>query len=62
MADELSDDACRRCGRDPAIGYARIEGTPGLTDGRYCHGNSRPSCYEQAQADLPEWLDRMLRG
>ena len=35
-------NACGRCGRDPAAGFAVIEET------RYCHEGESPTCYEHA--------------
>ena len=34
-----SNEACARCGKDPAEGWAVIGGK------RYCHGEESPSCY-----------------
>lgn len=42
LASAPSKDACARCGKDPAEGWATINGQ------RYCHGEERPSCYERA--------------
>lgn len=49
------DQACARCGRDPAAGYASI--TLGGVTRRYCHakpigGPSERTCYEEASYDL----------
>jgi predicted RNase H-like nuclease (RuvC/YqgF family) len=35
-------EACTRCGRDPAPGYAYIDGR------RYCHEDPQPTCYMRA--------------
>ena len=58
-----ASEPCARCGRDPAAGYASI-----IRDGKerwYCHGASRPSCYEQASWEgaprLSEVLDGLIR-
>lgn len=48
---------CKRCGKD-AEGYATID------EDRYCHGETKPSCYEltsreQSAELLQEYVDRV---
>lgn len=39
---------CKRCGRNPAVGYASVD------DDWYCHGDcdAEPTCYMLAQIDI----------
>jgi hypothetical protein len=42
---------CGRCGKDPAEGFASIDGV------RYCHGDAEsPTCYERGPVDGLEAL------
>lgn len=48
MGKKPSRQACALCGKDPASGYAGVDGQ------RYCHGDNdpEPTCYMQAQRQL----------
>lgn len=51
----MTDEACARCGKDPAEGFASIGTVYEMR--RYCHGDTKPSCYELGQRDLGDPWD-----